>query len=132
MTIGCQAEEPASSTWQKSGARCFKPREAPAGGYQLPRSIWTRRHSHRFEFPGESGNKAFFSLCGVLVLRLACVRAEAGRYAWRFTPWRFTPWRFRPLAIHFPVWYTQSIGRSVLDRIRNAGKFKSLIVMEDV
>jgi hypothetical protein len=40
----------------------FRLTEAPAGGYQLPHSIWTQRHSHRFEFPGESGNKAFFSL----------------------------------------------------------------------
>ena len=35
----------------------FRLSEAPIAGYQLPHSIWTQRKSHRFTFPGESGNR---------------------------------------------------------------------------
>ena len=35
----------------------FRLSEAPVAGYQLPHSTWMRRHSHRFELIGESGNK---------------------------------------------------------------------------
>jgi hypothetical protein len=41
----------------------FRLSEASAAGYQLPHSTWTQRKSHRFAFPGESGNRIYLCLC---------------------------------------------------------------------
>ena len=49
-------------TGNPTPADLFRLAEAPAAGYQLPHSTWTARRSHRFEFPGESGNRIYLSL----------------------------------------------------------------------
>jgi hypothetical protein len=49
-------------TGNPTAADLFRLTEAPAAGYQLPHSTWTARKSHRFQFPGESGNRIYLCL----------------------------------------------------------------------